>query len=97
MLSAVNALRLPAAAAVAVLTVAATLGFSCSGPAIPDCAIPSPSETAADGGPDPCHCDPPPSLNVGACPCLSGTPGQVDIYRSCIATYWVEVMDAGAD
>ena len=99
MLAAVNALRLWAAAAVAFAFAPALLGSSCSGPAIPDCAIPSPGETAVDGGPDPCHCDPPPSLNVQACPCTSGNPAQMDIYESCLATYWVEInaMDAGAD
>ncbi len=97
MLAAVNALRLPAAAVVAVLTATAVLDFSCSGQLIPDCGISSPHETAADGGPDPCHCAPPPSLNIQACPCLSGTPADMDIYESCMATYWVETMDAGKD
>jgi hypothetical protein len=91
MLATVNALRFAA-----ILTATALLGSSCFGPTIPDCGIPSPSETATDGGPDPCHCDPPPSLNLGACPCLSGSPGDVDVYDSCMATYWVETMDAGA-
>ncbi len=97
MLAAVNALRLWAAAAVAFASAPALLGSSCSGPAIPDCNIPSPSETAADGGPDPCHCAPPPSLNIAACPCLSGSPGDVDIYNACMATYRVEMMDGSAD
>jgi hypothetical protein len=90
-----NALRLPAAAvAAAVLTVAVVLGASCSGPVLPDCGIPSPWETAADGGPDPCHCDPPPSLNWQACLCLSGTKEDVDVYNACMVTYRAEI-DAG--
>jgi len=93
MLAVVHTLR--CAAAVAVLTAAALLG-SCFGPTIPDCAIPSPSETATDGGPDPCHCDPPPSLNLGACPCLSGTPGDRDVYNTCMFVYRGE-MDASAE
>jgi hypothetical protein len=96
MLAAVNALRLPAAA-VAVLAATAVLGFSCSGPAIPDCGFPSPDEKAADGGPDPCHCAPPPSLNLQACPCLDGLPGDKDVYNGCMALYRAETMDAGAD
>jgi hypothetical protein len=96
MLAAVNGLRLPAAAAVAALTAAAMLGFSCSGPAIPNCAIPSLGETGADGAPDPCHCDPPPSLNLQACPCLNGSPGDIDVYNTCMFLYR-GMMDAGAD
>ncbi len=90
-----TALRL--AAAVVALTAAGLLGISCFGPTIPDCGAPSPNEKATDGGPDPCHCDPPPSLNLGACPCLSGSPGDVDLYNACLAIYRVEMMDAGAD
>ena len=96
MLAAVNALRF-AATAIAVLTATAVLGSACFGPAVPDCGIPAPTETGTDGGPDPCHCDPPPSLNLGACPCLSGSPGDVDQYNSCMAVYRLETMDAGAD
>lgn len=91
-------LRFPAATAVAVvLATAAILGISCFGPAIPDCGTPSPSEVGVDGGPDPCHCDPPPSLNLGACHCLSGTPGDLDVYNACMVLYRIETMDAGAD
>jgi hypothetical protein len=89
-------LRFPAATAVAVvLAAAALLGSSCYGPGIPDCGTPSLGEMATDGGPDPCHCDPPPSLNIQACPCLSG--GPPDEYNACMAIYRVETMDAGAD
>jgi hypothetical protein len=94
MLAAVNVLRF---AAVATLTAATMVGSSCLGPAIPDCGTPSPSETGAVGGLDPCHCDPPPSLNIQACLCLSGSPGDVDEYDACMAIYRVEMMDAGAD
>jgi hypothetical protein len=94
--SAVPALRLPLAAALVAAMLPALFGASCDGPAIPYCNIPSPSETSPDGAPDPCHCDPPPSLNIAACPCLSGSPGDVDIYKACMATYQVEIMDAGA-
>jgi hypothetical protein len=97
MLPAVSALRLPLAAALVATLLPALLGSSCEQQAIPDCGIPSASETTPDGSPDPCHCDPPASLNVQACPCLSGDSAQVDIYKSCMATYWVEVMDAGGD
>ena len=92
-----NALRLPAAAAAAAILTAAVLGSSCYGPTIPDCGTPSPGETGTNGAPDPCHCAPPPSLNLGACPCLSGTPGEVDLYNVCLALYRLETMDAGAD
>jgi hypothetical protein len=94
MLAAVNARRF-AAVAVVVLGVAAMLG-SCSGPDLPACGFPTLGETAEDGGPDPCHCAPPPSLNLQACPCLNGTPGDADVYRGCMALYRDE-MDAGVD
>jgi hypothetical protein len=93
MLPAVNGLRL----AVAVVALAAAiLGASCSGPNYPDCAIPTLSETAADGGADPCHCDPPPSLNLVACGCLSGSQPAIDAYNACMFLYR-GMIDAGAD
>jgi hypothetical protein len=95
MLPLMNARRF--AAAVAVVLSAALVGSSCTGPAIPDCGFPTLSETAADGGPDPCHCDPPPSLDIQACPCFSGQQGDVDLYNGCMALYRTEMMDAGAD
>jgi hypothetical protein len=96
MLAAVNALRFAAAAAAAVVTAAVMLGSCISNQQFPDCGSPSPSETAADGGPDPCHCDPPPSLNLASCFCLSGSSGDADEYNSCMLLYRLE-MDAGAD
>ena len=97
MLAAVNAPRFAAATAAAFLAVAAMLGFSCSGPNYPACATPTLTETAADGGPDPCHCDPPPSLNILACECLTGDRGFIDAYNTCMTLYRIEMMDAGAD
>lgn len=93
MLAPMSALRVSAAA----LLTAAVLGSSCSGQAIPDCGVPSPIETGTNGAPDPCHCAPPPSLDLQACPCLSGTPGEVDLYNVCLTLYRDEMMDAGAD
>jgi hypothetical protein len=97
MLAVMNALRLAGAAMVAMLTAATLLGSSCSSPNPPACGFPTPGETAADGGPDPCHCDPPPALDLGACACLSGTPQDIAVYNGCIALYRLEMMDAGAD
>jgi hypothetical protein len=97
MLATVNALRLSAAAVVALALAPALLGSSCDGPAMPDCAVPSLGETAVDGGPDPCHCDPPSSLDIQACPCLSGTPAQMDLYNACVALAQIEMKEAGAD
>jgi hypothetical protein len=96
MLAAVNARRFAAAAAAVVVSAAAMLG-SCSGPEFPACGFPTLDEKAADGGPDPCHCDPPPSLNLQACGCLSATPQDVDVYNGCMVLYRAEMMDAGAD
>jgi hypothetical protein len=93
MLAAVNGLRFAAAT---MALAAAVLGPSCSGPDMPDCALPTLTETAVDGGPDPCHCAPPPSLNLQACPCLSGDQNYIDAYNACLALYRDE-MDAGAD
>jgi hypothetical protein len=91
-----NALRLSAATiAVAVILAAAAIG-SCSspGPQVSICLVPTLPETAADGGPDPCHCDPPPSLDITTCPCLSGTQQDQDVYLTCMASYREE-QDAG--
>jgi hypothetical protein len=88
-----RALRFAVAAAAATVLAAAVLSASCNGPEYSDCAIPTLGETAADGGPDPCHCDPPPSLNILACPCLQG---DTDVYNACLVTYWAE-LDAGLD
>jgi hypothetical protein len=79
-----NALRLSAAALAltTLLAAAAALG-SCSGPGVAGwaCYYPAPGETGADGGPDPCHCDPPPG-QPPACECLS-TPEGTQEYNAC--------------
>jgi hypothetical protein len=95
MLVAVNWLRLAASAAAATLGTALLI-VACSSPNTPACGFPTLGETAEDGGPDPCHCDPPPSLDLGACPCLSGNSQDVAVYNGCMALYRLE-MDAGAD
>jgi subtilisin family serine protease len=88
-----RALRFAVAAAAAAGLAVAVLSASCNGPEYADCAIPTLGEKAADGGPDPCHCNPPPSLNILACPCLQG---DNDVYNACIVLYWAE-LDAGLD
>jgi hypothetical protein len=99
MLPPMNALRLPAvvAALTAVFTVATAMGACASGPPLTtsDCLVPTMDEVGADGGPDPCHCDPPPDLNVTTCPCLSGNSLQLPYYQACMATYREEIADAG--
>jgi hypothetical protein len=94
----VNALRLPVAAAalIALYVAAAALGACSNGPLLSDCLIPTLGEVDADGGPDPCHCNPAPSLNITTCPCLSGGHPDKDAYLACMATYREEMMDAGA-
>jgi hypothetical protein len=94
MLATVNALCL--AAAVAILAAAAALGSCGPDQQISVCSTPTLGEKGADGGPDPCHCDPPSSLNITTCPCLSGDQQYVDAYNACIALYQLEV-DAGAE
>jgi hypothetical protein len=84
-----SGLRLLAASAAAV----AVLGTSCFPGSSPDCAIPTLKEKGADGGPDPCHCDPPPSLNMQACPCDQS---DIDVFNACLVTYWAEI-DAGLE
>lgn len=98
MLAAVKALRFAAAAAAvtALLTAAGALGSCSNGPDYSACFIPTLGETAPDGSPDPCHCDPPPSLNITTCPCLSGTQSFVDAYNECMFVYRGET-DAGAE
>ena len=78
------------------MLVAAALG-SCDNVAlITACELPTLDEKGADGGPDPCHCDPPPSAGFGACACLSDPSSQqaIDDYRSCMVLYEAE-QDAG--
>jgi hypothetical protein len=90
-------LRLTAAATTAaVLTAAAVLGASCGGPNEVDCTLPTLTEMGVDGGPDPCHCDPPPSLNIVACQCLNGGQSWIDAYNACMTFYRLQ-MDAGAE
>jgi len=56
------------------------------------------NEKGADGGPDPCHCDPPASSNLGTCGCLSDPNDQSSIaaYQQCMFLYHAE-QDAGGD
>ncbi len=60
------------------------------------CSTPTVNEKGADGGPDPCHCDPPPSSNVMACGCLSdpGDQAAIDDYNECMVVFHAE-QDAG--
>jgi|HubBroStandDraft_6_1064221.scaffolds.fasta_scaffold418205_2 hypothetical protein len=94
-----NTLRLAAAAtaATAALVVAA-VGCGDNVILLPDCAIPTLDEKGADGGPDPCHCDPPPSSNIEACGCLSDPTDQdsIDDYETCTLLFHEEV-EAGDD
>jgi hypothetical protein len=96
MLAAMNALRFSAATAAlaAILAAAAALGACGDNLTITNCVVPVPGATAADGGPDPCHCAPPPSLNVTTCGCLSGDPQEVANYQACM-TLFREEEDAG--
>jgi hypothetical protein len=96
MLAAVNALRFAAAAVTAVLAATAALGSCGDNQEFSDCTTPTLGEMGADGGPDPCHCDPPASLNITNCLCLTGTQQWVDAYNACMFVYRGE-MDAGAE
>ncbi len=82
-----NTLRLAAAAlallAAPVLVVAA-IGCGDNVDQITDCGAPTLSEKGADGGPDPCHCDPPPSLGIMPCACLQGDQQDIDVYEACM-------------
>ncbi len=94
-----NALRLSAvvAALTAIFSAAAALGACSNGPSITFsvCDVPLVGEVGADGGPDPCHCDPPPELNMTTCPCLSGNATDKSLYEACMLTYQQEIADAG--
>lgn len=93
-----RSLRLAAAAlAPAAVLVAVAIGCGDNIGIIPACNTPTVGEKGVDGGLDPCHCDPPPSLNVPPCGCLSNPmdQGSIDDYRQCITSYQLEV-DAGA-
>jgi hypothetical protein len=98
MLAAMNALRLSAAvtAVAVILAVAGGLGACGPGELISICTIPTQGEVGADGGPDPCHCDPPASLNITNCGCLTGTQQDLDVFNACMATLREE-QDAGEE
>jgi hypothetical protein len=83
-------------ATTAAVLLAAVSGPSCSGLGVADCGTPSLIETGVDGGPDPCHCAPPPSLGFAACPCGSGSQYDIDLFTTCMALYRLE-LDAGAE
>jgi hypothetical protein len=90
-----NALRHAAVALIFTgLLVAAAIGCGDNTIQITACGTPTLSERAADGGPDPCHCDPPPSLGIMACACLLGDQQDIDAYQSCMFLYTGE-EDAG--
>jgi hypothetical protein len=94
-----HALRLAAAATVATAAlVAAALGACNNVIMLPDCGTPTLDEKGVDGGPDPCHCDPPPSSNTVACGCLSNPTdqGAIDEYDACILLFHEE-LEAGVD
>ena len=58
------------------------------------CNTPTLDEKGVDGGPDPCHCDVPPSLNLVGCGCLSGNQQDIDTYQTCMFLFNAE-KDAG--
>ena len=93
---AMHALRLAAATVAAAALVAAAIGACDTVLNVTDCAVPTLDEKGADGGPDPCHCNPPASSNVMACSCLSdpADQGAIDDYQACIFNFNGEV-DAG--
>jgi hypothetical protein len=94
MLRRMHALRLAVAATAATAAlVAAALGACAPVPNYYDCAAPSLSETGADGGPDPCHCDPSPSSIYQACGCLSDPTDQtsIDEFNECTLVFHEEV------
>jgi hypothetical protein len=94
-----HALRLAAAATVATAALVAAAIGSCDNVInLYDCGAPGLSETGADGGPDPCHCDPPPSSSYEACGCLSDPTDQtsIDQYNACILLLHEE-LEAGVD
>jgi hypothetical protein len=94
MLPPMKVLGLTVAAIAAAVVLAAASGSSCSGKNIPECGLPTLPEKGLDGGPDPCHCAPPPALNLEACPCGSGSQDDIDLFNACIAIYDAE-LDAG--
>jgi hypothetical protein len=74
-----------AALATASVLIAAGLGACSTAPlVIWQCDAPLPDEKGVDGGPDPCHCDPPPPNDLG-CECLHGTSEGALIYQLCMS------------
>ena len=76
--------RLPALALAvsSLLATAWALGVgACSDPSTlidPNCLVPTPTETGADGGPDPCHCNLPGEFAASSCLCTSNEPSGVN-------------------
>jgi hypothetical protein len=93
-----NALRLFFAATftAGALLLAAAIGCSNAPFNFSACNVPTLGEKGVDGGPDPCHCDPLPSLNISGCLCLSDPTdqGAIDDFRACVALFGIET-DAG--
>jgi hypothetical protein len=95
--------RLPTLRVAAVVTIACALVAAALGACDPAlnyyaCSAPVVDERGADGGPDPCHCDPPPSSDYYACGCLSDPTDQTSIseYDECILVFHEE-LEAGVD
>ena len=61
------------------------------------CGTPTLTEKAADGGPDPCHCDPPASLGIMSCGCRSDPADQQAIDDCPAGTALVHVEEDGGD
>ncbi len=94
-----NALRLAAAALATTSVLIGAALISCNDVInVSLCNVPTLGETGVDGGPDPCHCDPLPSLNITGCGCLSnpGDQGSIDDFNACMALVRVET-DAGGE
>jgi hypothetical protein len=86
-----NALRLSGAAmVVTVLLAAAAAIASCQPTDAYICSIPTPGEVAADGGPDPCHCNVPDGIS-----CLCTTPGNGALFFQQCMTTLAGLADAG--
>ncbi len=89
-----NALRL-AAISVALTALLVMVALGCGNDVLQftDCGTLPWDEKAADGGSDPCHCDPPPSLGIMGCACLSDPENQqaIDDYGSCEVLYRAQV------
>jgi hypothetical protein len=88
------ALRLTVVAIVLVAPLVALLGCGDNTIELAGCNTPTLDERGVDGGPDPCHCAPPPSLNLVGCACLSGDQQDIDDYQTCMFLFNAE-KDAG--